>query len=68
MRACDYAIRIGRYFDRDPADTSCRTFEEWQPRLVFTPADKVVFFVAFALSAQRSCVLQLSSSACFSGR
>ena len=36
----EYAIRIGRYFDRDPADTSGLTFEEWQPELVFTEADK----------------------------
>ena len=37
----DHAIRIGRYFDRDPADTSGLTFEEWQPELVFTEADRV---------------------------
>ena len=36
----DYCIRIGRYFDRDPADTSGQIFEEWQPELVFTEADK----------------------------
>ena len=38
----DFAIRIGRYFDRDPADTSGLTLEEWQPELVFIGADKVL--------------------------
>jgi hypothetical protein len=36
----DYAVRISRYFDRDPADTSGLTLEEWQPELVFTDVDK----------------------------
>ena len=36
----DYCVRIGRYFDRDSADTSGLTLEEWQPELVFTEADK----------------------------
>ena len=36
----DYCIRIGRYFDRDSADPSGLTLEEWQPELVFTEADK----------------------------
>ena len=35
----DYVIRIGRYFDRDPADTSSLTFEEWLPELVFSKED-----------------------------
>lgn len=35
----DYAIRIGRYFERDASDSSGLTFEEWQPDLVFTPDD-----------------------------
>ena len=37
----EYAVGIGRYFDRDLADTSGLTMEEWQPELVFTDADKV---------------------------
>ena len=37
----EYAIRIGRYFDYDPADTSSLTLEEWQPELVFKESDKV---------------------------
>ena len=36
----EYCITIGRYFDRDPADTSGLTFEEWLPELVFSAADK----------------------------
>ena len=39
----DYAVCIGRYFDRDPSDTSSLTLEDWQPELVFTEADKVIF-------------------------
>lgn len=35
----DYAIRIGRYFDRDGSDDSGLTFEEWLPELVFSPTD-----------------------------
>ena len=35
----DYMIRIGRYFDKDAADDSGLTFEEWQPELVFSPSD-----------------------------
>lgn len=36
----EYCITIGRYFDRDPADPSGLTFEEWWPELVFSAADK----------------------------
>jgi len=36
----EYATRIGRYFDYDPADTSSLTLEEWQPELVFKECDK----------------------------
>lgn len=35
----DFVIRIGRYFDRDVADDSGLTYEEWQPELVFKPSD-----------------------------
>jgi len=36
----EYCITIGRYFDRDPADPSGLTFEEWLPELVFCATDK----------------------------
>jgi hypothetical protein len=35
----DYMVRVGRYFDRDPADLSGLTFEEWQPLTVFSESD-----------------------------
>lgn len=35
----DYMIRLARYFERDCADDSGLTFDEWKPELVFTPAD-----------------------------
>jgi hypothetical protein len=35
----DSMVRVGRYFDRDAADPSGMTFEEWQPLTVFSEGD-----------------------------
>lgn len=35
----DYLVRVERYFERDCADDTGLTFDEWKPELVFTPAD-----------------------------
>ena len=52
----DFIIRVGRYFDRDVADPSGLTFEEWQPLAVFCQEDvgKVLTIVGGIIKVNRT--------------
>ena len=52
----DIMVKIGRYFDRDIADQTGLTFEEWQPVAVFGEEDtgKVLSIAGGAIKLNRT--------------